>query len=217
MYRADLASEMLLLVYFILSGGLFLAILVLDTISGQEQRPSSTVLGGLVMAILLLAFTVLEATWLLWRFHCRDWRIRLAEVPVRPGEVVQFEIFRESGKPIDQDLCVELVGWQTKWNIKRDCYKSCWSFLFHTIPGEVHLDAAPGPDSASIRGTLRFEGTNLVAVPPDGVKYPRRLLPFLRVRKGWWRRCLFDLPAPALYVRPEGERQSSVDERPNGH
>lgn len=170
-----------------------------------------------VCAGLFLLYLAIDVTNLHWRFHCRDWRIRLAEVPVRPGELVQFEIFRESGKPLDRGLRVELVGWQTKWNAKRDCYKSCWSFLFHTIPGEVHLDAAPGQAPGSIRGTLRFEGTDLAAVPPDGVKYPRRLLPFLRVRKGWWRRCLFDLPAPALYARPEAARQSTVDERPNGH
>lgn len=197
MYRNNLASEMLPLVFLFLFGGLLLVILVLQTIWGLEFRLSYAVLVGLVVAILLVAGAHLP-----WRLHCRDWRIRLAEIPVRPGELVQFEIFRESGKPLDKDLRMELVGWQPKWNTKRDCYKSCWSFLFHTIPGEVHLDAAPGPDSASIRGTLRFEGTNLVAVPPDGVKYPRRLIPFLRVRKGWWRRCLFDLPAPALYVLP---------------
>jgi len=212
MYRSDLASEMLLLVYFVLSGGLALVILVFDTISGHELSLSFTVIVGLAISMLPLM-----GAHLLWRLHCRDWRIRLAEIPVRPGELVQFEIFRESGNPIDRDLCVELVGWQPKWNTKRDCYKSCWSLLLRTIPGEAHLDAAPGPAPGSIRGTLRFEGTNLVAVPPDGVKYPRRLLPFLRVRKGWWRRCLFDLPAPALYVRPEAARQSSVDERPSGH
>lgn len=177
-------------------------------------RPASILWFCAGLFLVLLASEVATS---LWRFHCRDWRIRLAEIPVRPGELVQFEIFRESGKPIDKDLRMELVGWQPKWNTKKDCYKSCWSLLLRTIGGEVHLDGAPGQAPGSIRGTLRFEGTNLVAVPPDGVKHPRRLIPFLRVRKGWWRWCLFDLPAPALYVRPEAGRQSSVDERPNGH
>ena len=211
-YRSSLAMELVSLAYLILCCAGLLGVQFLDILHDRDDRIVLWVLDGL-----FLAFTVLEATWLLWRFHCRDWRIRLAEVPARPGELVQFEIFRESGKPLDKDLRMELAGWQPKWNAKKDCYKSCWSLLLRTIGGEVHLEAAPGPAPRSISGVLRIEDSGLAAVPPDGVKHPRRLIPFLRVRKGWWRRCLFDLPAPALFVRPEAGRQSTVDERPNGH
>ena len=211
-YRVPLSVLILTAAWLTLYVPAMMVVFLASTSLNLEDRIGMQVC--LLMGALLLFATVVYV-W--WRFHCRDWRIRLAEVPVRPGESVQFEVFRESGKPIDKDLRMEVVGWQPKWNIKKDCFKSSWSLLPRTIRGEVHLDVAPGPAPRSISGNLRFEGANLAAVPPDGVKYPRRLIPFLRLRKGWWRRCLFDLPAPALYVRPEAERQSSVDERPNGH
>ena len=208
-YRISLALELATIPWAILICAALLCLHFLDIPFRRGQGIVVSVSLGIVLVMFAHALTSL-----IWRFHCRDWRIRLAEVPVRPGESVHFEIFRETGKPICKDLRMEFVGLAPKWNTKRDCYRSGW-LLLRTIGGEVHLEAAPGPAPRSISGVLRFEDSGLAAVPPDGVKHPRRLIPFLRLRKGWWRRCFFDLPAPALYIRPEAERHGSVDERRN--
>lgn len=146
--------------------------------------------------IVLLGLFVFRIT---RRLHFRDWRLRLEDVPAQPGKPVAFEMRRESGKPLDDGLRFELLGWKPKWNIHKNLTRS--GAPLRRIPGDVRIDA-PAAAGTTITGSIQLDNSRLTAVPPEGEKHPRRVFAFLRVRRGWWRKCLFDLPLPDLYLAP---------------
>ena len=69
--------------------------------------------------------------------------------------------------------------------------------------GQVHVEPAPDPCRA-LAGTLEIDPANLTATAPAG-RRPRRMLPFLRIRQGFWRRCMIDIPTTALYVAQDSQ------------
>jgi hypothetical protein len=148
-----------------------------------------------IISLILLALHVR------WRLHTRDWRLRLSEIPAKIGEQVRFEIYRESGKALDEGLRLELLGWKPTWNTKGDFPRR--NAFMRAISGELRVEPPGAGAPKSVVGFLRIDGASLSPDPPPGQKRPRRMLPFLRVRSGWWRRCLFDIPVSAAYVISE--------------
>jgi hypothetical protein len=168
--------------------------------------PSISEETGLPLLIYLCVYEPFAVLFLAWfmvgrvrRSLTHDWRLRLGAVPVEPGVPVAFELFRESGKPLGPGVRVELVGWKPRWNTAKDTMAATGSYRTRPIDGRVHFEPAPHPCLAIV-GTLEIDSTNLTATAPAGRRRPRRMLPFLRIRQGWWRRCIMDIPAPALYV-----------------
>jgi len=70
------------------------------------------------------------------------------------------------------------------------------------LPGDVQTEVPTAESSSSIKGTLRIETTGLSPTPPEGQRYPCRLFAILRVRQGWWMKCLFEIPMPEVYIIP---------------
>jgi len=187
------------LVLYVIAYAAFLPALYF-TFPAISEETSPTLLiylcvGESFVVLFLAWFMVGRVRWSL----THDWRLRLGAVPVEPGVPVAFELFRESGKPLGPGLQVELVGRKPRWNTAKDrmslSNNGGWT---RPIEGQVHVDPAPDP-SVTVTGTLEIDPANLTATAPAG-RRPRRMLPFLRIRQGWWRRCIMDIPAPALYV-----------------
>lgn len=204
-HKSSLAFSIIYAVFLNAVAPALLAVLLLAKDLASDVRIPLLVLFSISQpaGILLLGSCVLHAT---RRFHFRDWRLRLDQVPLQPGEAVHFEIFRESGKPLDKGLQFEFIRWEPKWNVKSDCMKS--GRRLRVVPDNVETEtpAADGPPLV-VTGTLQIHNNDLTSAPPEGEKHPRRLFAFLRARRGWWRRCLFDLPVPEIYVTPEPLRQ----------
>ena len=145
----------------------------------------------------------------IWRrWHFRKWRLHLEQLPVQPDVPAAFEIRREDGKPLGEDLRFEFVGRPMKGNSKNACAGQ-GGFLRRTR-GEVHVEPSPSGSPSGVKGSLRLDVAGLSATPPDGVKKPKRFFAFLRVRQGCWRRCLFELPLGEVFVVPESLRAGAT-------
>ena len=198
--KLDLPFAVIFVGFLNLESLVMLAVsLTLKTLNGEGSRHSMIVF--CLFECLAIISLILLALHVRWRLHTRDWRLRLSEIPAKIGEQVRFEIYRESGKPLDEGLRLELLGWKPTWNTKRDFPRH--NRLMRAIPGEVRVEPPGAGAPKSVVGFLRIDGASLSPDPPPGQKRPRRMLPFLRLRSGWWRRCLFDVPVPAAYVVSE--------------
>jgi hypothetical protein len=137
------------------------------------------------------------------RRRFRSWRLHVEAVPVVPGESVAFEVRREDGRPLGAGLRLEIVGKRISWSLNP---ATVWkSIVPQPVPGEVQADAAANGPAPSIKGTLRIDAAGLSLAPPPGVKHPSRLFVFLRVRQGWWMKCLFEVPLPEVYSASPAE------------
>jgi NADH:ubiquinone oxidoreductase subunit 3 (subunit A) len=163
-------------------------------------RPYSPALAVVLLsaAAILTAHTAVIAV---WRRRTRRWHVRFPQDPLRAGEWIPFELCPADGGRLPAGLTFKLVGWPAKWNRAKD-YAVSGSFI-RKIAGTVQLEPAqPGPDDR-LEGKLLIDPAGLSPAPPEGVRRPKRMLPFLRVRAGFWRTCLFDVPIEAAYMTRE--------------
>ena len=153
---------------------------------------------------LIQAWGVWFLVWLvvdLWRRrHFCSWRLRLESVPVQPGVPAAFEVFRADGRPLGDNLRFKLVGYRRTRSMSP---VAALTMIFpKLLPGDVQTEVPTAESPSSIKGTLRIETTGLSPTPPEGKRYPCRLFAFLRVRQGWWMKCLFEIPMPEVYIIP---------------
>ena len=178
-------------------------------LSRKGEDPWSTFASYVVWQSIGLAVLV----WLLAashrRRHFRTWRLQVAAVPVLPGETVAFHISRTDGLPLCAGLRLAVTGdWPSRGKDRLTALKA---FFRRVVCGDVEAipDAAvPGV----LKGTLRIDDAGLSLVPPPDGKQKGRCFAFLRVRQGWWMKCQFEVPLPAVYVVPQPGR-SNKDEQ----
>jgi hypothetical protein len=163
------------------------------------NRPYSPALAIALMssALILTAYTGVIA---IWRRRTRRWQVRFPQDPLRAGEWIPFELCPADGGRLPAGLTFKLVGWPAKWNPAKD-YAVSGSFI-RKIAGTVQV--GPAQDGRLV-GELLIDPAGLAPAPPEGVRRPKRMLPFLRIRAGLWRTCLFDVPIEAVYVAPAGK------------
>jgi len=153
---------------------------------------------------LIQAGGVLSLVWLvadiLRRQHFGLWRLRLESVPVQPGVPVAFEVFRADGRPIGGNLRFKLVGYRRTWSTNP--VAAATTIFPQVLPGDMQTEVPTAESPSSIKGTLRIETTSLSLTPPEGKRYPCRFFAYLRVRQGWWMKCLFEIPMPEVYRIP---------------
>jgi hypothetical protein len=203
-YRTGtLLNEIILAAFMILLSSEFLAMSRIAASLKSDVQWVACIGGsiGLAVGFVLLAL-VAAAAWR--RAHFRRWKLRLEQVPVALGGPVAFELLREDGRPLGGTVQLELVAYQLRWNTRKDCMKS-GSFR-KRIVGAAQVDPAAG-SPASLRGTLQLDDAATTVVAPEGENRATRLFVFLRVRQGWWTKCQFEVPTPALFVAA-GDRLS---------
>jgi hypothetical protein len=164
-----------------------------------ETAEQAIRLEGEIFLVLGLAIAAVVAAGLVRRRHFRNWRLRLAEVPVHPSTPVALELFREDGRPLGGGVRLDLVGYLPRSDRRGGCRRL--GFRLRRVAGQVQMEPADG-GNAALRGVLWLEGAVLSAVPPVNEPAPRRLFACLRVRQGWGMSCVFELPVPELYPTP---------------
>jgi hypothetical protein len=129
------------------------------------------------------------------RRNFRPWRIQVAEFPVLPGQSVSFQITRSDGRPLDPGVRLALaedgVSRAGPWLIGH--------FLRRGVGGEVTV-AKGEADAKIVAGTLCVDDVRLTLTPPPDGRQRGRVFIFLRVRLGWWMKCRFEVPLPAVYL-----------------